>query len=376
MPSYRNRVTYSQRPNHAARAAHAKGDRAFRTYDTSAIRPKRSPVPAIVAVVLLLALLAAIIWVALSFTGVLSSPKLLPEGETAEVTVVEGETAQTIGASLVSAGLIANSSEFTDRVAQLDAASQLRPGTYFFTRGDTVDEIITALMAGPQEMTFTVPEGSTLAQTAAIVDAASGGAVSADAFIAAASDASAYAVDFPFLAEAGSSSLEGFLFPKTYLIAADATADSLVRAMLSQYQVETAALDYSYAESRGLSAYDVLKLAAIVEKESDAGHRATVASVFYNRLAAGMRLQSDATVAYFAGHDPTPEDVATDDPYNTYTIDGLTPTPINSPSLEALKAVCSPEETTYLYFYFARDSAGVMQYYFSETYEEHQATYA
>ena len=92
MPPYRNRVTYSQRPNHAARAAHAKGDRAFRTYDTSAIRPKRSPVPAIVAVVLLLALLAAIIWVALSFTGVLSSPKLLPEGETAEVTVVEGET--------------------------------------------------------------------------------------------------------------------------------------------------------------------------------------------------------------------------------------------------------------------------------------------
>ena len=63
-------------------------------------------------------------------------------------------------------------------------------------------------------------------------------------------------------------------------------------------------------------------------------------------------------------------------PYNTYTIDSLTPTPINSPSLEALKAVCSPEETTYLYFYFARDSAGVMQYYFSETYEEHQATYA
>ena len=88
MPSYRNRVTYSQRPNHAARAAHAKGDRAFRTYDTSAIRPKRSPVPAIVAVVLLLALLAAIIWVALSFTGVLSSPKLLPERETPIETIV------------------------------------------------------------------------------------------------------------------------------------------------------------------------------------------------------------------------------------------------------------------------------------------------
>ena len=116
-------------------------------------------------------------------------------------------------------------------------------------------------------------------------------------------------------------------------------------------------------------------MASIVEKESDVEHRADVASVFYNRLLYGMRLQSDATVAYFVGHDPTPEDVNTWNEYNTYHIDGLPPTPINSPGIECLQAVCSPAETPYFYFYFEDDGSGNMTYTFSETYEDHQATY-
>ena len=131
-----------------------------------------------------------------------------------------------------------------------------------------------------------------------------------------------------------------------------ATADSLVRAMLPQYQSEVAGLDYSYAESQGLTAYDVLKLASIVERESDPEHFATVASVFYNRLASDRPyLESDATTAYEVGRTPTADEVHADTPYSTYANPGLPPTPICAPSIEALKAVCAPEQTDYLYFY-------------------------
>ncbi len=374
---FRKNATYSQRPSHAARAAHAKGERMFRSYDTTAIQPKRSPVPAVAALVAVVAVLAVVIYLIASFvTGGFSDSKLLPEGETATIVVAEGEGAQAIGRSLSDAHLVGSVSAFTDRVNALNAGSSLKPGTYEIAGGTSVDDIVNMLVAGPKETTFTIPEGSTLKNTADIVENSTGGVVTAADFLKAASDASAYASDYPFLKDAGSKSLEGFLFPKTYAFTSSLTADSLVRAMLDQFGTETAGLDFSYPQSKGLSVYDALKLASIVEKESDADHRATVASVFYNRLASNMRLQSDATVAYFVGHDPTAADVATPDPYNTYTIDGLTPTPICAPSIESLAAVCSPAETSYLYFYFAKDDSGVMRYYFSETYEQHEATYA
>jgi len=260
-------------------------------------------------------------------------------------------------------------------VSAMGAENALQPGTYVFTGGQPVDDMITMMQKPPEIPKFTVPEGSTIAETAEIVAQASEGRITADEFVKAASKASAYAGDYAFLEEVGDASLEGFLFPKTYQIGEDATVDSIVRSMLNQYSSETAKLDWSVVENAGMTRYDALKLASIVEKESDKDHRATVASVFYNRMANGMQLQSDATVAYFVGHDPTPEDVNTDNPYNTYFIFGLPPTPINSPSLECLQAVCAPEQTNYLYFYFEPDENGQMTYTFSETYEEHQAAY-
>lgn len=372
-------VTYSQRPNHAARAAHAKGEKAFRTYDTSFIRPKRSKVPAIIGVLVLVAVVSLAVWGVLTFAHGCSFEEegtLIGSDETAEVVVLEGEHANDIAISLREAGLIARASDFTDRVKELNVGSALKVGTYVIAGGTSVDDIIALLQTGVLATTFTVPEGSTIAQTAQIVESGTKGLVSADAFEGAAADASVYATDYPFLESAGTRSLEGFLFPKTYAYGKNSTADSLIRAMLAQYAQEIAVLDYGHAKGQGLSAYDVLKLASIIEKEADAEHRNAVASVFYNRLAKGMRLQSDATVAYFAGQDPTPDDVKTEHPYNTYTIDGLPPTPINSPGIEALRAACAPDDTPYLYFYFAPDAAGVMQYHFSETYEEHQSTYA
>lgn len=373
--SPRKQVTYSQHPNHAARAAHAKGEKQFRTYDTSYIRPKRNPVVAILGILVLVAAIAAIIFGVFSFLRGCSASHLLPEGEQVEIVVVEGEGPKSIAKTLLDAGLIENTASFIDRVNELGAENSLQPGTYTFTGGQSIDEIIAIMRTPVETPTFTVPEGCTITQVAEIVAEASQGKITADDFVKAASDASKFASEYSFLSDAGNSSLEGFLFPKTYPINDDSTSESIIRAMLKQYAEETATLDWSYPESLGYSHYDALKLASIIEKESDADHRATVASVFYNRLRDGWQLQSDATVAYFVGHDPTPEDVDTDNPYNTYFNFGLPPTPINSPSLECLKAACSPEETGYFYFYFEPDENGNMKYTFSETYEEHRAAY-
>ena len=297
--------------------------------------------------------------------------------------MAEGAGAKVVGEQLAEARLVSNAGDFTKRVNEMGVDSQLKPGTYTFAGGMSLDAIINQLTAGPVANALTIPEGSTLEAVAQSVATFTENRITADAFTAAASDASAYAADYDFLADAGTNSLEGFLFPKTYEIGDDAAAESVVRMMLDQFKTETSGLDWSYPQSQGLTIYDAVKLASIVERESsgDEQIRAQVASVFYNRLNNfgdpnyGF-LQSDATTAYELGHDPTPEDIKNPTPFNTYTNTGLPPTPICSPGLDCLQAVCNPAQTNYFFFYFAPDESGTMQYYFSETYEEHQQTFS
>ena len=378
--SPRRQVTYSRRPNHAARSAHARGDRMFRTYDTSYIQPKRSNVPHYVFLALLALLGIGILWFVGSSVASCVSPKveLLAEGQQATITVNEGASANTVGYALVDAKLVGSSKEFTERVKDLDAGFDLKPGTYTFAGGATVDDIIAALRNGPvSDAVLTIPEGYRLTEIASAVESATSGRISADSQ----AGGRCQRVWRLRLEVCGTNSLEGFLFPKTYDVAADATADSLIRAMLTQFQTETAGLDWSYPESQGLSVYDTVNLASIVEKESsgDETVRAQVAAVFYNRLTtkgepSNGYLQSDATTAYEVGHDPSADEVHANSPYSTYTNAGLPPTPICSPSIECLQAVCSPNKDAlrkYYFFYFQND-----KYTFSETYDEHKAAFS
>lgn len=380
----RKQVTYSQRPNHAARSAHARGEREFRTYDTSYIRPKQSKGPKIFAAVLAVVVIGGLAWGGLTLFNSCSGSapvELLAEGQEATVVVEQGSGAKAIGELLVEKKLVGSASDFTKRVSEMGVESQLKPGTYTFAGGTSLDDIVRQIAAGPDMgNALTIPEGYKLSEIAAAVATASEGRITAEAFTAAASDASVYAASYSFLADAGTNSLEGFLFPKTYAVADDATADSLVRMMLDQFQKETASLDWSYPQSQGLSIYDAVNLASIVEKESsgDEQIRAKVAAVFYNRLETTGEpsygfLQSDATTAYEVGHDPTPEEVHAETPYSTYTNKGLPPTPICSPSLDCLKAVCAPDQESLgkYFFYFEGDS-----YYFTETYEDHMNTFS
>ena len=117
-----------------------------------------------------------------------------------------------------------------------------------------------------------------------------------------------------------------------------------------------------------MSDYQIITMASIIEREAVTDDdRPLVASVFYNRLRDGMKLQSDATMGYVTGGEVTADDLKTDSPYNTYLYGGLPPTPICSPSSASIAAALSPSSTDYYYF-FISDTV----HQFSETYEEHQ----
>ncbi len=380
------KVTYSRKPNHAARAAHARGEREFRTYDTSAIRPKKSKVPYAVAAAV--AAVVVIVVIAL-FVGTscaeAANDHLAPDGQKVTVQIADGSTLPVIADTLYDAGLIVRRGEFTSAVNAQGAASSLKSGVYSLTGGTSCEELVNILVAGPAstQSGVVVTEGAKLDTIAQAVQDAYGSSISADQFKEAASNASAYADTYPFLKSAGTNSLEGFLFPKTYEILLDGTADAVVRQMLDQYQTEVSSLDYSYPRSKGLSEYQALILASIVEKEATDDTRSKVAAVFYNRLSntgspSYGYLGSDATTAYEVGDNLDSYDWTTKSPYNTRVTKGLPPTPICSPSIESLQAVCNPEADfgDYYFFSFWTNDQGGVDYFFDKTYEQHQQTIA
>jgi len=301
-------------------------------------------------------------------------------GQEVMVNIPEGSGASAVAQALIDAGVISDSSSFLKALQRQNAEQSIKPGTYSFVTGADPSEVVRQLVAGPNTTAgiLTVPEGLTLERTAAIVEEQFD--IPASVFIDQAT-AQNYAIDFPFLAEAGDASLEGFLFPKTYDFSGkEVTADLVIRTMLTQYQNEVLSLDFAAAEAAvkerygvTMSDYDMLTLASIIEREAVTEEdRPLVSSVFYNRLHQGMALQSDATMGYVTGGAVTPEDLQQESPYNTYLNAGLTPTPICSPSIECIRAALEPADTNYLYFFIVENES-YSDHSFSETYEEHQA---
>ncbi len=272
------------------------------------------------------------------------------------------------------AGVVDNPAVFTATVAEMGAEASLKPGTYIFEGGKSVREYVQILCDGPDAYgpKVVVTEGMRLRDIAKAVEDTTKKRITENDFINATSDASVYASDFEFLKEADTNSLEGFLFPKTYSVSSKDSVTDIVYQMLNQFKKETQNLDLSYPSSQNLSFYDMLILSSIVEKEAADGTASKVASVFYNRISSGMYINSDATSAYELGHNPTAEEVHANTPYSTYANFGLPPTPICSPSLEIMEAVCNPEKTSYLFFVFKQNDQGQLEYRFSETFEEHQ----
>ncbi len=175
-------------------------------------------------------------------------------------------------------------------------------------------------------------------------------------------------------------SLEGFLLPGQYQIKRDISAQDLASLFVKQFDRTVDAKLRDAFTSEGLELNEAVTLASIVQREAMvADEQPTIVSVFYNRLANGMKLDSDPTVQYALGFDPkkqtwwknplSQQDLEINSRYNTYIYAGLPPGPIANPGIEALRAVAYPAKTNFFYFRAKCDGSG--RHAFSTTYEEH-----
>jgi UPF0755 protein len=184
--------------------------------------------------------------------------------------------------------------------------------------------------------------------------------------------------EIPFDAEA--TTLEGFLYPGRYRVPRDTSARELIDLMTQQFEQNVSGDIKRGIEKHGLTLYQGLILASIIEREAMKDDEMPyIASVFYNRIALGMKLESDPTIQYALGQAAadggwwkvplSAADLQFGSLYNTYLVYGLPPTPICNPSMAALQAVADPEETEYLYFMAKCDGSGYHN--FSVTFEQH-----
>jgi UPF0755 protein len=222
-------------------------------------------------------------------------------------------------------------------------------------------QILTALQtATPDEVFVTIPEGYTIKKAAAKLDQA--GMIKGSDYIAAAV-AGAYSYDFLKDLPAGAP-LEGFLFPDTYLIPRNGTAKQLVTLQLDAFSKHWDDTRKAEAAQRKLNALQIVTIASMIEREARFDDdRPLVASVIYNRLAAGWALQIDATVLYAKGvwqSSVTTQDRMIQSPYNTYLHTGLPPGPIANPGIKAIDAALKPAETGY--FFYLSDPQGHNHY--------------
>lgn len=237
-------------------------------------------------------------------------------------------------------------------LARIRGVSQsFQAGKYHLRTNMSASEAIEGLEEGPfvESLEVTIPEGYVIPKTAARIQRALG--IKARRFERAALSGR-YSLP-PYLPK-GTKTVEGFLFPSTYEFLKDSTADDVIRRLLGQFQQEARGLPWDHAKARGLSPYEAVVLASMIEREARVpADRPKVATVIYNRLKQGMLLQIDATVQYALGKQKeglTYEDLKVESPYNTYLHAGLPPTPISSPGLASLRAALNPVKACWLYF--------------------------
>lgn len=299
-------------------------------------------------------------------------------------TIASGESVATIAGNLKAMGLIKDTELFRrySQVKGLDAGIQA--GTYTLRKTMTIPEIARTLQkANAPDQQITIPEGKRLEEVAVIVEEQT--TIPADAFLQMAQtgwQGTEWRQTYIFLAQMPvTGTLEGLLFPDTYRLPLDATAYDLIDRMLENFESKVTPEMQQQFAVHGLSFYEGITLAAIVEREAviDA-ERPVIAGVFHNRLRDGWPLASCPTVQYALGYRPDEEDwwksqlffgdLEVASPYNTYRNLGLPPAPIASPGLRSIEAAANPTETTY-YFFMVDCTKNDGSHFFAETEVEH-----
>ncbi len=297
--------------------------------------------------------------------------KAVSSNQTTHTIVIKSGSSVTDVATLLKREkLIRSDWAFTQYTRTKNLQDSILAGTYSLSPSQSVAEIVTIITEGKiTSKLFTIKPGQRVDQIKqAFINAGFDATATEQAF-----QASTY-TDHPALVDKpASASLEGYLYPESFLKTAETTPTEIIRASLDEMQKRLTPEIRTAIAKQGLSVHEGVILASIIEREvSSDADRAQVAQVFLKRLKEGKRLESDATASYgaiLAGEVPS---LNFDSPYNTYRTDGLPPGPISNVSVSALNAVAYPAQTEWLYFVSGDDGTT----YFNRTLQEHEDSVA
>jgi UPF0755 protein len=286
------------------------------------------------------------------------------------VVIPSGATGRDIGELLESRRIIRSAFVFELLARIRNERTVMKAGEFAFEPHRTEAEVLHQVVTGGEQVAqwVTIPEGFTakeIAQTLAERDLGDVSALQSTFF------------DTTLTIDGSKTrTLEGYLFPDTYLVPTAASPAEIAKIMTDQFRTELPSDAVVQAKRLGFTIPQIVTLASLVEREAKSDdERALMAGVYYNRLRLGMALQVDATLEYtFAHHKDviTYADLARDTPYNTYKHTGLPPTPIANPGRASLFAAFHPRASKYLYYVYM----GNGHHAFSRTLAEHNANVA
>ena len=300
-----------------------------------------------------------------------------PQGKPRLFSVELGEPVNSVAARLEEERFVANADTFRTYLIYAGLDTGVQAGEYQLSPAMTMIEVARELQDSvPEEVEFIILAGWRAEEVADALPT-SGLAVSKEQFLRLVENppAEVFPAGFPPV-----ESLEGFLFPGIYQVNRGISAVDLVALFVNRFNDSVSQDIRDGFTGQGLDLQEAVTLASIVKREAVvADEQPLIASVFYNRLAVGMRLESDPTAQYALGYQLLRKtwwknplslnDLRVDSRYNTYVYPGLPPGPISNPDLDALRAVAYPAQTGYYYFRAQCDGSG--RHFFAITYEEH-----
>lgn len=289
------------------------------------------------------------------------------------VEIPAGSSTNHIADILYENELIKDTRVFKYYAKKTEADSKLKAGSFVLSKSMNVDELLNTLIRGGisgNTLNITIIEGLTLEETAEEISRQLD--LDYDRLAEIMNNGQMFKDDMEFLKDYPHiNNLQGYMMPETYNVYINSSEEDIVRVLLNQFDsFYINEIKPRLADSK-LDFEELINLASIVEKEALLDdERDEVAAVFLNRIDINMRLQSCATVNYAHGEWKerlTYEDIAIDSPYNTYIVEGLPPTPINSPGKVSIIASLEPADVDYLFFVAKGDGS----HYFSRSYDEH-----
>jgi UPF0755 protein len=296
-------------------------------------------------------------------------------------TVQPGETAAAVATELATAGLVSDSRLFNYYLRYKGLDQRIEAGDFVLRQTMSPAEVAQALTdASARQVSIRLFEGWRIEQMAAALSANQALSVTFEEFMSIAGSSGPPPDGYAFLTTLPpGASLEGFLFPDTYLVSPGASAAAVIGKMLANFQAQLPPDYEASLAAHNLNLYQGVTIASLIEREAVVNEeRPLIASVIINRLVIGQPLEIDATVQYAIGQAGNwwPPVAGLDfrtiaSPYNTYHVVGLPAGPIANPRLSSLLAAANPAQTSYLYYRARCDGSG--RHLFAATYEEHLA---